>query len=122
MWWRAGGPPACGGEHSDRGIGTVGDVPFFTPRMGLVAAAAALATAVSVTLVSGCDSPGGTPRQPSATDSVITSTTRIAGAGVLGNERRPDDSCAPDPAALDEGPPTREVRHAAGNSEVPADP
>jgi iron complex transport system substrate-binding protein len=90
--------------------------------MGLVAAAAALATAVSVTLVSGCDSLGGTPRQPSATDSVITSTTRIAGAGVLGNERRPDDSCAPDPAPLDEGPPTREVRHAAGSTEVPADP
>ncbi|HEV7421594.1 MAG TPA: iron-siderophore ABC transporter substrate-binding protein [Mycobacterium sp.] len=90
--------------------------------MGLVAAAAALATAVSVTLVSGCESVGSTPAQTSATKPVITSTTKIAGAGVLGNERRPDDSCAPDPAPLDEGPPTREVRHAAGSTEVPADP
>jgi iron complex transport system substrate-binding protein len=88
----------------------------------LVAAAAALATAVSVTLVSGCESVGSTPAQTSATKPVITSTTKIAGAGVLGNERRPDDSCAPDPAPLDEGPPTREVRHAAGSTEVPADP
>jgi iron complex transport system substrate-binding protein len=90
--------------------------------MGLVAAAAALATAVSVTLVSGCESLGSAPAQPSAAKPVITSTTKIAGAGVLGNERRPDDSCAPDPAPLDEGPPTREVRHAAGSTEVPADP
>ncbi len=90
--------------------------------MGLVAAAASLATAVSVTLISGCDSLGGTPAQPSSANPLITSTTRIAGAGVLGNQRRPDDSCAPDPAPLDEGPPTREVRHAAGSTEVPADP
>jgi iron complex transport system substrate-binding protein len=53
---------------------------------------------------------------------VITSTTRIAGANVLGNQRRPDESCAPQPAQLDEGPPMREVRHAAGTTEVPADP
>ena len=53
---------------------------------------------------------------------MVTSTTRIAGAGVLGNERRPDDSCAPDPAPLDEGPDPREVRHAAGSTEVRADP
>jgi iron complex transport system substrate-binding protein len=114
----------CGGgqERSDRGIGTVGDVPFFTPRVGLISAAAALATAVSVTLVTGCDSLGGTPAQPSAANSVITSTTKVAGANVLGNERRPDESCASDPAPLDEGPETREVRHAAGTTEVPADP
>jgi iron complex transport system substrate-binding protein len=75
-----------------------------------------------VTLISGCDSLGGTATQPSAANPPITSTTKIAGAGVLGNQRRPDDSCAPDPAPLDEGPPTREVRHAAGTTEVPADP
>lgn len=97
-------------------------MPFLTPRVGLISAAAALATAVSVTLVSGCDSSGGTPAQPSAANSVITSTTKVAGANVLGNERRPDESCAADPAPLDEGPETREVRHAAGSTEVPADP
>ena len=53
---------------------------------------------------------------------MVTSTTKIAGAGVLGNERRPDDSCAPQPAALDPGPPTRHLRHAAGESDVGADP
>lgn len=110
-----------GQERSDRGVGTVGAVPYFTPRMGLIAAAAALATAISVTLVSGCDSSGGSPAQPSGS-SIITSTTRIAGAAVLGNERRPDESCAADPAPLDEGPDPREVRHAAGSTEVPADP
>src|SRR6185369_1681522 len=54
--------------------------------------------------------------------SVVTSTTKIASAGVLGNERRPDESCAPDPAAVDPGPPDREVRHAAGTTQVRADP
>jgi iron complex transport system substrate-binding protein len=41
---------------------------------------------------------------------------------VLGNQRRPDESCAPDPAALDAGPPDREIRHAAGTTTVRADP
>ena len=51
--------------------------------------------------------------------SIITSTTRIAGAGVLGNDRRPDESCAPEPAALDEGPPEREVGNATGHAVKP---
>ncbi len=38
------------------------------------------------------------------TSTPITSTTRIAGAGVLGNQRRPDESCAPEPAGLDPAP------------------
>jgi iron complex transport system substrate-binding protein len=58
--------------------------------------------------------------------SVITSTTQIAGAGVLGNQRRPDDSCAPQPAEPDPGPPTRTAHNAAGVqpdvAQVPADP
>ncbi|MBV9641150.1 MAG: iron-siderophore ABC transporter substrate-binding protein [Mycobacteriaceae bacterium] len=85
----------------------------------MLAAIAAAATAVSVT---GClgSAPGGAGPSPSR--SVLTSTTKVAGAGVLGNERRPDDSCAPQPAAPDPGPPTRQVRHAAGESDVPADP
>jgi iron complex transport system substrate-binding protein len=45
---------------------------------------------------------------------VITSTTQIAGAGVLGNQRRPDESCAPQPAEPDPGPPTRTAHNAAG--------
>jgi len=89
--------------------------------VGLVASATAILTAVSVTVISGCGSGGG-PTRPGAEQSVITSTTKIAGAGVLGNQRRPDESCAPDPAAVDPGPPDREVRHAAGTSTVRADP
>jgi iron complex transport system substrate-binding protein len=75
-----------------------------------------------VTLASGCGSPGGRPPSAGGEPSVITSTTRIASAGVLGNQRRPDESCAPDAAALDPGPPDREVRHAAGTTTVRADP
>jgi iron complex transport system substrate-binding protein len=92
------------------------------PRTGLVAGAAAIVTAVSITVVSGCGSPGTSPSSPAGRQSVVTSTTKIASAGVLGNQRRPDESCAPDPAALDPGPPDREVRHAAGTTTVHADP
>jgi iron complex transport system substrate-binding protein len=57
---------------------------------------------------------------------VITSTTQIAGAGVLGNQRRPDESCTPEPAGPDAGPPTRTAHNAAGvqpdSAEVPEDP
>lgn len=51
----------------------------------------------------------------------MTSTTKIASAGVLGNLRRPDESCAPEPARLDGAPPGP-VRHAAGQSPVKPDP
>jgi iron complex transport system substrate-binding protein len=103
-------------------IGTVGDVPFLTSRMGLIASLAAVTTALVVTLATGCSEAGQPPPNPGAVKSVVTSTTRIAGAGVLGNQRRPDESCAPEPAPVDDGPPTRDVRHAAGTTEVPADP
>jgi iron complex transport system substrate-binding protein len=89
--------------------------------VGPIAACAAVSLAIAVTVVSGCGSEAATS-PPNASNAPVTSTTRIAGAGVLGNQRRPDESCAPDPAPLDEGPPTREVRHAAGTTEVPADP
>ncbi|OQZ92284.1 Fe3+-citrate ABC transporter substrate-binding protein, partial [Mycobacterium alsense] len=49
-----------------------------------------------------------------ATRSLVTPTTQIAGAGVLGNDRRPDESCARDAAPADEGPATRQARNAAG--------
>jgi iron complex transport system substrate-binding protein len=91
-------------------------------RVGLVGASTAVLTAMVVTLASGCGSQGGSPSAASGEQSVITSTTKIASAGVLGNQRRPDESCAPDPAALDQGPPDREVRHAAGTTIVRADP
>jgi len=71
-------------------------------------------------VVTGCSADGTAP--PPGASTVITSTTKIAGAGVLGNQRRPDESCAPQPAAPDPGPPTRPVRHPAGQTEVPADP
>jgi iron complex transport system substrate-binding protein len=91
-------------------------------RLGVVASSTAVLTAVVVTLASGCGSQGGSPPSTAGQRSVITSTTKIAGAGVLGNQRRPDESCAPDPAAIDPGPPDREVRHAAGTTTVRADP
>lgn len=95
---------------------------FLSSRVGPAAAIAAITTAVVVTSIAGCGESAKRPG-PDAANSVTTSTTKIAGAGVLGNERRPDESCAPQPAPLDEGgPPTREVRHAAGTTEVPADP
>ena len=72
-----------------------------------------------MTLVSGCS--GSSQAPPQATSSVVTSTTKIAGAGVLGNQRRPDESCAPEPARLDPAPPPP-VRHAAGETAVVADP
>jgi iron complex transport system substrate-binding protein len=76
-----------------------------------------------LTFSAGCGGkpPGGaTPgQQPGAP---VTSTTKIADAGVLGNQRRPDESCAPQPSPPDPGPPVRQVRHAAGVTDVPAEP
>lgn len=50
----------------------------------------------------------------------------VAGAGVLGNDRRPDESCAAEPARADPGPPMRSARNAAEveppSVEVPEEP
>src|SRR5271157_6604500 len=85
---------------------------------------AAAATAISAALCTGCTT--GPPGGSASSTSVITSTTQIAGAGVLGNQRRPDESCAPQPAEPDPGPPTRTAPNAAGvqphEAQVPADP
>ena len=86
-----------------------------------MASSAAIVTALTITFLSGCGSQGSDTPQ-AGEQSVITSTTKIASAGVLGNQRRPDESCAPEPAAVDPGPPDREVRHAAGTTQVRADP
>ena len=101
---------------------TVGDVLISGRKAALLAAVAAIGTAVSVTVISGCGSVGDSPPSTGAEQSIITSTTKIAGAGVLGNQRRPDESCAPEPVPVDPGPPEREVRHAAGTTQVRDDP
>lgn len=84
---------------------------------------AAAATAFLAALCTGCTT--GTPGGPAAT-SVITSTTQIAGAGVLGNQRRPDESCAAQAAEPDPGPPSRTAHNAAGvqpdTAQVSSDP
>jgi iron complex transport system substrate-binding protein len=87
----------------------------------LVGAALTVATA---SLISGCGSSG---ESPASQPSITTSVTKIADAGVLGNQRRPDESCAPDPAAADPAP--RRVRNftAAGSdiaetTEIAGDP
>ena len=89
------------------------------------ALAAAAAAAISAAVCSGCTS-GSSGGRGASSASVITSTTQIAGAGVLGNQRRPDESCAPEPAGADPGPATRTAHNAAGvepdTAEVPDDP
>jgi len=84
-------------------------------------AAAALAASAIVTC-SAC----GSDHPTTASRSLVTPTTQIAGAGVLGNDRKPDDACARDAAAADPGPPTRPAHNAAGVNpdvaQVPAEP
>ncbi|WP_431195972.1 iron-siderophore ABC transporter substrate-binding protein [Mycobacterium camsae] len=76
--------------------------------------------AVALLLTSACGSD-----HPTSASSLVTPTTQIAGAGVLGNDRKPDESCAREAAAPDPGPP-RPARNAAGvvpgEAQVPADP
>ncbi|WP_066902839.1 iron-siderophore ABC transporter substrate-binding protein [Mycolicibacterium houstonense] len=84
--------------------------------------AAAAAIVAVATLASGC---GSSAQTPPAQPSMTTSVTKIADAGVLGNQRRPDESCAPEPAPADQG--AREVRNARGDgvaeaTEVRGDP
>ncbi|MEB4208898.1 iron-siderophore ABC transporter substrate-binding protein [Mycobacterium sp. 94-17] len=81
-------------------------------------------TAALVLASGGCGSDAPAGRAPGR--SLVTPTTQIAGAGVLGNDRRPDDSCARDAAEADPGSSKRPVRNAAGVDpnvvQVPADP
>ncbi len=83
---------------------TVGVVLIGGKRSGVVMAAGAVLIALAMTVASGCSGSAKNPPPPGAS-SLVTSTTKIAGAGVLGNQRRPDESCAPDPARLDPGGP-----------------
>ena len=82
------------------------------------------AAAVAALVLGGCSSAPDTPAKapgdgPGGT--VVTSVTKIASAGVLGNQRRPDESCAAAPARTDPAPPGP-VPHAAGQTAVVADP
>lgn len=89
------------------------------------ARAVPIAAVIALGLLGGCsarpDPQAAGPTSPDSTSTVVTSTTKIASAGVLGNQRRPDESCAPEPARLDPSPPGP-VRHAAGETAVAADP
>lgn len=66
--------------------------------------------AAAATLASGC---GSAEQTQQAQTSMSTSVTKIADAGVLGNQRRPDESCAAEPAPADQS--AREVRNARGD-------
>ncbi|OBB15956.1 Fe3+-citrate ABC transporter substrate-binding protein [Mycolicibacterium setense] len=77
--------------------------------------AAVAVIAAAATLAGGC---GSAEQTPQAQTSMTTSVTKIADAGVLGNQRRPDESCAPEPAAADQS--AREIRNArAEGAEIP---
>jgi iron complex transport system substrate-binding protein len=82
------------------------------PIRGRLVAVAAIAAAAVVSC-SGCGSGQSGSTGPS-TRSLVTPTTQIAGAGVLGNDRKPDESCARDAAPADSGPATRQAHNAAG--------
>lgn len=94
---------------------TCPDVNVGRVQFGVRAARLLAATTVTATVVAACSGCGsGKPGVTASTPSLITPTTQIAGAGVLGNDRRPDDSCARDAAAPDPGSPTRQARNAPG--------
>ncbi|MFC9894367.1 ABC transporter substrate-binding protein [Nocardia sp. NPDC127579] len=94
----------------DRTRNPVGYRPSRRPRRraGLLGALAAAA------LIAGC----GTPDDAS---SIVRTTTNIAGAGVVGVERDTTRTC-PLPSTPDQSSGTRAVTHAAGQTQVPADP
>lgn len=77
-------------------------------------------TVAAALALTGCSGSGQTPTAGPA-NTVVTSTTKIASAGVLGNQRRPDESCAAQPAPMD-GRPAGPLPHAAGQTAVVADP
>lgn len=84
------------------------------------AAVASLAiAAVTATVLAGCSAPA-----DDDASTIVRTTTRIAGASVVGIDRDTATACAL-PSPLDPGiapAGTRGILHAAGMSEVPADP
>lgn len=85
-----------------------------------------LAVVILAAVVLTCGGCGADDPSAATSRSLVNPTTQIAGAGVLGNDRKPDESCARDAAAPDPGPPIRAARNAAGSTpdeaKVPADP
>ncbi|MBF6214702.1 ABC transporter substrate-binding protein [Nocardia puris] len=79
-------------------------------RFGAAAVAVCCAAAMA-----GCSS------ESDPASSIVRTTTSIAGAGVVGLERDTTQAC-PLPSAPDASGATRSVTHAAGVTEVPADP
>lgn len=75
--------------------------------------------AVTAALVVACGGCGSDRPTATTTRSLVTPTTQIAGAGVLGNDRRPDESCARDAAEADPGPAKRQVHNAPGGDPAP---
>lgn len=79
----------------------------------------ALAAATAALTVAGCSAPADDPASE-----IVRTTTRIAGAAVVGIERDTTTACAlpssPDPGLPADG--THAVIHTAGVSEVPNDP
>ena len=77
--------------------------------------AAVVVIAAAATLASGC---GSAEQTPQSQTSISTSVTKIADSGVLGNQRKPDESCAAEPAAVDQS--AREVGNArADGADIP---
>jgi len=82
--------------------------PTRPARLLMAGAVVAAVAAVAV----GCGASG---RGTTATSrTLVTPTTQIAGAGVLGTNRHPDEACAREPAPADPGPPTRQVHNVPG--------
>ncbi|MCV7167667.1 iron-siderophore ABC transporter substrate-binding protein [Mycobacterium stomatepiae] len=83
-----------------------------------------MAGAIAAAVVLACSGCGSDAKGPTSR-SMVTATTQIAGAGVLGNDRKPDESCARDAAPADAGPATRQAHNAAGvtpdSVQVPAE-
>ncbi|WP_228003288.1 ABC transporter substrate-binding protein [Nocardia australiensis] len=76
---------------------------------------AAVATLCAAVLVAGC------ANKSDDASSIVRTTTNIAGAGVVGLERDTSTAC-PLPSAPDSATGPQSVTHAAGVSQVPADP
>lgn len=89
-------------------------MPFPSARESLLAAGVAASFALLTACGAAETAPTAEPGAP------ITSTTRIAGAGVLGNHRKPDESCAPEPAPAQFPDVPRRVRN-AGSPGLPPD-
>lgn len=120
---RVGRPVPSWPDVSVERVQSGGRRPTQRPITRRLTAVVAIATAAVLTC-GGCGSGQSGSHGPSSR-SLVTPTTQIAGAGVLGNDRKPDEACARDAAPADSGPATRPARNAAGvtpdSVQVPAE-